>query len=185
MVEDGDAGRYIQTIPRRGYRFVGTVHNTDQPDELMIEEHARSRIVVEQIDRADSEIAVPLSETERLITDAVPRWWSKRIALAAIGLVLVVVIAVLVWNAAHKPGLPLSPEPITAIAVLPITNSSNNPDAEYLADGITESIISNLSQIGQLKVMARSTVFRFKGAGADPQSHGREGATTDCSKIES
>ena len=51
-------------------------------------------------------------------------------------------------------------EPIESVAVMPFANDSADPDAEYLSDGITESLINNLSQISTLRVMARSTVFR-------------------------
>lgn len=60
-----------------------------------------------------------------------------------------------------------------SIAVLPMTNSSD-PEFEYLSDGITESIINNLSQLPYLKVMARSTVFRYKGREVDVREVGRE-----------
>jgi eukaryotic-like serine/threonine-protein kinase len=63
---------------------------------------------------------------------------------------------------------------IDSIAVLPLINASNDPNSEYLSDGITESIISNLSQLPQLKVMARSTVFHFKGKEIDPREVGRQ-----------
>ena len=63
---------------------------------------------------------------------------------------------------------------IDSIAVLPLINASNDPNSEYLSDGITESIISNLSQLPQLKVMARSTVFHFKGKEIDPRDAGRQ-----------
>jgi serine/threonine protein kinase/Tfp pilus assembly protein PilF len=63
---------------------------------------------------------------------------------------------------------------IDSIAVLPLINASNDPNSEYLSDGITESIISNLSQLPQLKVMARSTVFHFKGKEIDPRDVGRQ-----------
>lgn len=63
---------------------------------------------------------------------------------------------------------------IDSIAVLPLVNASNDPNTEYLSDGITESIISNLSQLPQLKVMARSTVFHFKGKDTDPREVGRQ-----------
>src|SRR5208282_2111487 len=52
---------------------------------------------------------------------------------------------------------------LNSIAVLPFENPSANPDTEYLSDGITESIIGNLSQLPKLRVMARATVFRYKG----------------------
>jgi len=51
---------------------------------------------------------------------------------------------------------------IDSLAILPLVNASDNPDLEYLSDGITETIINNLSQLPRLRVMARSTVFRYK-----------------------
>jgi serine/threonine-protein kinase len=62
---------------------------------------------------------------------------------------------------------------INSVAVLPFVNDSNDPNAEYLSDGITESIINNLSQLPGLKVMSRNAVFRYKGQKIDPQEVGR------------
>jgi eukaryotic-like serine/threonine-protein kinase len=62
---------------------------------------------------------------------------------------------------------------IDSVAVLPFVNDSNDPNAEYLSEGITESIIRSLSQLPNLKVMSRSAVFRFKGPNMDPQEVGR------------
>lgn len=62
---------------------------------------------------------------------------------------------------------------INSIAILPFVNASDLPEAEYFSDGITESIINNLSQLERLKVMARSTVFRYKGQEIDPQEVGK------------
>jgi TolB-like protein len=61
-----------------------------------------------------------------------------------------------------------------AIAVLPFENTAGDPDTEYLSDGITETLINSLSQLGRLRVLARSTVFRYKGQMGDPQKIGRE-----------
>ncbi len=61
-------------------------------------------------------------------------------------------------------------EQITSVAVLPFVNASNDPNSEYLSDGITESLINNLSQLPNLTVMARSSVFRYKGRDVDPQT---------------
>jgi serine/threonine protein kinase/tetratricopeptide (TPR) repeat protein len=63
---------------------------------------------------------------------------------------------------------------IDSIAVLPLATASGDSELEYLADGITESVINVLSQLPKLKVMARSTVFRYKGREVDPQTVGRE-----------
>ncbi|HEX6159511.1 MAG TPA: protein kinase [Thermoanaerobaculia bacterium] len=63
---------------------------------------------------------------------------------------------------------------IDSIAVLPLVNATNDPNSDYLSDGITEGVINRLSQLPKLKVMARSTVFRYKNRDLDAQSVGRE-----------
>jgi TolB-like protein/Tfp pilus assembly protein PilF len=63
---------------------------------------------------------------------------------------------------------------IESVAVLPFANGSADPNLEYLSDGITENLINNLSQVSNLRVMARGTVFRYKGQGADPQRAGND-----------
>ena len=63
---------------------------------------------------------------------------------------------------------------IDSLAILPLINAGEDPDTEYLSDGITESIINNLSQLPKLRVMARSTVFRYKGKEIDPQIIGQQ-----------
>jgi TolB-like protein/Tfp pilus assembly protein PilF/predicted Ser/Thr protein kinase len=59
---------------------------------------------------------------------------------------------------------------ISSLAVLPFVNASNDPNSEYLSDGLTESLINNLSQIPNLAVMSRSSVFHYKGRDVDPQA---------------
>jgi serine/threonine protein kinase/tetratricopeptide (TPR) repeat protein len=63
---------------------------------------------------------------------------------------------------------------IDSIAVLPFVNATSDPNSEYLSDGLTESLIGTLSQLPDLKVMARSSVFRFKGNQDDPQKIGQQ-----------
>jgi TolB-like protein/Tfp pilus assembly protein PilF len=65
-------------------------------------------------------------------------------------------------------------EAIESVAVLPFANDSADLDAEYLSDGITETLINNLSQISNLRVVARSTVFRYEGKNIDPQKAGSD-----------
>ena len=60
-----------------------------------------------------------------------------------------------------------------SVAVLPFTNTGG-ADAEYLSDGIAENLINNLARIPKLRVVPRSTVFRYKGTDLDPQALGRE-----------
>jgi len=66
------------------------------------------------------------------------------------------------------------PKMIDSLAVLPFENASGDPDNEYLSDGITGSLINTLATLPKLRVMAQSTVFRYKGREIDPQSVGRE-----------
>ncbi len=63
---------------------------------------------------------------------------------------------------------------INSLAVLPFANVSADPDVEYLSDGITESTINSLSRLPELRVMARSTTFRYKGREVEPQEIGLE-----------
>jgi len=60
------------------------------------------------------------------------------------------------------------------IAVMPLENVGGNPDTEFLSDGVTESLISTLSQVPNLRVISRTSVFRFKGLPIDPQTIGRD-----------
>ncbi len=63
---------------------------------------------------------------------------------------------------------------IDSLAVLPFENASGDPEHEYLSDGITGSLINILATVPKLRVMAQSTVFRYKGREIDPQAIGRE-----------
>jgi TolB-like protein/Tfp pilus assembly protein PilF len=65
-------------------------------------------------------------------------------------------------------------EAIESLAVLPFVNECGDLEAEYLSDGITEDLINSLSQISNLRVMAHSTVFRFRGKDIDPQKAGND-----------
>ena len=61
-----------------------------------------------------------------------------------------------------------------SIAVLPFENASGDPNAEYLSEGISEALINSLTELQQLRVIARSTAFHYKGKDVDPQRVGRE-----------
>ena len=63
--------------------------------------------------------------------------------------------------------------PIDSIAVLPLANEGGDPDAEYLSDGISEGVIDVLSQLSTVRVLARNTVFRYKGQHVDAREVGR------------
>ena len=79
----------------------------------------------------------------------------------------------------QKPGLQSAATPSHPwwqgrLAVLPFANGSADPNADYLSDGITESLIYTLSQLPQLKVMSRDSAFRYKGKNTDAETAGRE-----------
>jgi serine/threonine protein kinase/tetratricopeptide (TPR) repeat protein len=104
-----------------------------------------------------------LSSAEYIVT-GVGR--HKIAALVTVAALLLAVAGIVYLRSASNPG-------INSVAVLPFVNDSLDPNAEYLSDGITESIINNLSQLPNLKVMSRNAVFRYKGQKIDPQEVGR------------
>jgi DNA-binding winged helix-turn-helix (wHTH) protein/tetratricopeptide (TPR) repeat protein len=74
-----------------------------------------------------------------------------------------------------SPGTAITPvreEPIDSLAVFPVHRANHGVDVEYLSEGITESIINKLSQVPKFRVLACSTVLRFKGTDVDPQEMG-------------
>jgi len=83
---------------------------------------------------------------------------------------------------------------ISSVAVLPFANQSGDPHMDYLSDGLSESLINSLSQLPSLKVISRSSAFKYKGKEIDPQQVARDlgvqaiGVTpqtysTSCTKI--
>jgi serine/threonine protein kinase len=75
---------------------------------------------------------------------------------------------------AYRVFLPASASNIDSLAVLPFTNLSGDASADYLSDGITESLIASLTHVPRLKVKSRNSVFRYKGKDVDGQKAGRE-----------
>jgi serine/threonine protein kinase/Tfp pilus assembly protein PilF len=102
---------------------------------------------------------------------AVTKSFQRRKILTGIG--ILTALALLLGVAAGFHYFRGSAESIYSIAVLPFENLSGSVDADYLSDGITDSLIDSLSQIANLKVMSHSAVFRYKGKGADVRAAGR------------
>ena len=94
--------------------------------------------------------------------------WRRTVVLSTI-LAVALLVAATWFVFLRAPG-----EAIDSVAVLPFVNLGGDADTEYLSDGITESLINNLSQLRTLRVSARSTVFRYKGKDADPRTIGRD-----------
>jgi serine/threonine protein kinase len=93
-----------------------------------------------------------------------------KVVVAVIAGALVVSTAIAVWLAKQRP----QEKTIDSVAVLPFADTAHDPNLEYLSDGITESLIDNLSQVPTLRVAARSAVFRYKGNDIDPQKAGHD-----------
>jgi serine/threonine protein kinase/tetratricopeptide (TPR) repeat protein len=92
-----------------------------------------------------------------------------KLGVGIAGVVLLAIIAGITYFGYFTRDSGPGRKAITSIAVLPLVNASNNPDADYLSDGISESLINSLSQLPQLKVIARSSSFKFKGKEVNPE----------------
>jgi eukaryotic-like serine/threonine-protein kinase len=92
----------------------------------------------------------------------------KNITVIALGALALALLGFAYWYFTRPA------QAIDSVAVLPFTNVGGDANTEYLSDGLTESLINSLSQLPNLKVIARSSVFRYKGKEVDPQMVGRE-----------
>jgi TolB-like protein/DNA-binding winged helix-turn-helix (wHTH) protein/Tfp pilus assembly protein PilF len=152
LEDDPDQPRFIQTVVGRGYRFIAAVQESPQlPENLPSAE-------------------TPLSVSSRIKVTARSRRgaWFSATTMVLITVAGIAASLIAGKKAGHSRGQ------IDSIAVLPFVNKTGDPDIEYLTDGITEDIIDGLAQIPQVRVMARSTVFHYKGRGADPQKVGHD-----------
>lgn len=128
--DSAESPRFVETLPRRGYRFIAPVSDTVaapvlQPSEVL--NHGKSNI----------------------------RWW--RLALIAVVLLVSGIGTFRVIKSARS-----QPRSINAIAVLPLDNLSTDPAQDYFADGMTDELITELAQLGKLRVISRTSVLRYK-----------------------
>jgi serine/threonine protein kinase/tetratricopeptide (TPR) repeat protein len=101
---------------------------------------------------------------------ALPRWSRRKILIGAAAFVFVVAaIAVAAFFFASSDRTS-----INSVAVLPFSDASGDPNAEYISDGITEGIIDRLSGLPNLKVISRTSAFRYKRREIEPQKVGKE-----------
>ncbi len=94
------------------------------------------------------------------------RWWVIPVSLA----ICIIVSVLALRRFYYKPDKRI----VTSVAVLPFTSTSGDPNDEYLSDGITEGVIHRLSQLQQLRVIARTTMFRYNARTADPVRVGHD-----------
>jgi TolB-like protein/Flp pilus assembly protein TadD/predicted Ser/Thr protein kinase len=101
----------------------------------------------------------------------VQSWWRSRAAIGIAVVMLIALVGAAGWFYRLRAG---GGETIDSVAVLPFVNASADPNTEYLSDGITESLINSLSQLPHLKVMSRDSAFMFKGKETDAQTVGQK-----------
>src|SRR5262249_2369108 len=111
-------------------------------------------------------LSASVSSAEYIVTGVK----KHKLALGAAALVLVAAVVGLGFYLSGRT----TEVTIESIAVLPFENQSNNPDADYISDGIAESVINSLARLPDLKVIPRSVAFRYKGKELDPQKAGDE-----------
>src|SRR5713226_4480656 len=150
--DSAEAPRFIETLPRRGYRFISQVQREAIADVLTAGEKS---LGPSGNDQAGSVTA---------IQDLLPWWRSRWAAMGAAALVLSLLFgfAVKVW----KGRFPSSAHAmrIQAIAVLPLENLTGDSSQEYFADGMTDALITNLAQVSSLRVISRASTMQYKGA---------------------
>ena len=135
--DDADSPRYVETLPRRGYRWVVTAATADT--------------------------------TQPTKGQLLPRRWGLPLVATA---VLLSTVALLVLDAGGLRSKLLfrsavQPQ-IHSLAVLPLTNLDAKPEEDYFADGMTEELIGELSRIGSLKIISRTSVMQYKGEKKKP-----------------
>ena len=126
----GEAG-YVETIPRRGYRFVATV-----------------RIITPQI-QAGAEFSEP-SE----IPKPRPVWWKRPALIAIPALAAALAVAGYLSRTNRVDPVPIAVASTHTLAVLPFRNVINDPSQDYFADGMTEALVTGLAKLGNLRVIS-------------------------------
>ena len=140
LEDDADRPRFLETLPKRGYRFIAP-----------LDDNAASA-------RADSPTIAPR-------TEPIPRQTSLRIGaafLAVTGTAVALMFA-LDWNHLRPRWLGgAGSHRIESLAVLPLRNLSNDPEQEYFSDGMTDELITDLAKFGALRVISHTSVERYK-----------------------
>jgi serine/threonine-protein kinase len=114
----------------------------------------------------------PTSSAEYLVRKIKSHKRGAALAVAT----MILVVTLLGYSFVNRGGEPRASrdEPIDSLAVLPFVNESDNPNSEYLADGITDSVITRLAQLSKLRVISREVVFRYKSGQPDPLALGTQ-----------
>ena len=165
--DDADTPRYIETLPRKGYRFIGRIDTPVQPPAPA---------------STGSTPAAPATPggppTGRRASDR--RAPIRRLALGFGSLIAAIILSVVAWRMPGKlfQAEPALPEALPTVVVLPLVDMSVEQNEQALCDGLTEELSNWLAHIPTLRVVARTSAFAFKGQNIDVRSIARQlGAT--------
>jgi TolB-like protein/DNA-binding winged helix-turn-helix (wHTH) protein len=152
LADDAKEPRYIETVPTRGYRFIAHV-------EAVLPEMA-GPAAIPSPSTGSTESSRPAVRQPGLATFS---WPMRRIA-AAIGLSLFVIGSFATFRIVGGQNSAAAGTPIRSLAVLPLDNLTGDNSQQYLADGMTIELITDLSQIGALRVISQTTAMQYRNA---------------------
>jgi TolB-like protein/DNA-binding winged helix-turn-helix (wHTH) protein/Tfp pilus assembly protein PilF len=165
--------RWIKTVSRVGYRFIGDVAEESPATALRPPEPAS----LEHGATARDEPTVPASMTVPIeVADERNGWrpFERRVVYTA-GLAIVALSGLALWSVGMtRPASPGSESRIESIAVLPLENLSREPDQEYFADGMTDELTAELARNPALRVISRTSAVRYKATTKSLREIGRE-----------
>ncbi len=156
--DSADSPRFIETLPRRGYRFIAQV---DGQAPATLHEDAQPSTAGYQ----GAAVASPAAATTQVSKPSLEWFRGKRIW--TVGLVLAVLLALVaglnVGGLRQRVFGRPSPPAIRSLAVLPLENLSGDEAQEYFADGMTDELITDLASIARLRVVSRTSTTHYKG----------------------
>jgi len=160
----GASADLIQTVPRRGYRFTGEIHENGG-DELVIKKHTLTQTLIE--------IQEPQREGKKspLASFFLSR---KGFSFTLILTAVITLGGLFSFFGFQDAGSKIPLSEVKSVAVLPVKNLTGNQGDDFLADGITESLMTELSRINGLKVISSLSVFSFKNKETDSAEIGRK-----------
>jgi TolB-like protein/DNA-binding winged helix-turn-helix (wHTH) protein len=155
--DSADNPRFVETLPRRGYRFIAPVEMIGDNDVAVVVKEPPAVRQEPVPGDPGPEIAVPVDTSNKpLAPGSLP--WSITWNRSSLALLLVLAI-ILVWIL-YLRGRPVS---IRSLAVLPLENLSGDASQDYFSDGMTDELITELGQISQLRVISRTSAMTYKG----------------------
>jgi TolB-like protein/DNA-binding winged helix-turn-helix (wHTH) protein/Tfp pilus assembly protein PilF len=157
----GDAAenpRFIETLPKRGYRFIADVSVIDADARTKRPEAAAGDVPGSQ-EQEKTESGHKLQGGGLAIASKGRLWPARRVIIALAAVLSLLTLAVWLFRSRGSP-----PTGIRSLAVLPLENLSGDAAQNYFADGMTDELITDLAQISALRVISRTSVMVYKGA---------------------